>query len=623
MRRLLTLALLAATLGGGAVAGSAGAAISTGVRVTPAGGAKFPVRAFVLSLPSERSLTTADVTVKENGQSVAEPKLLPASQADQTFGVVLLIDTSQSMRGKPIAAAYSAARAFAARRNPNEQLGVITFNRTATPAQQLTTSESSIKGALATPAKPAQGTHIYDAVAEAESMLRSAHIGSGSIVVLSDGADTGSSQSIGKVAHAALAAHLHIYTIGLADKSYKASALRALAAAGQGQYAQATAGGLAKLFDKLSRLISNEYVIQYKSPLGPNVPAHVVVDVKGVGTGGTQYRTPILASSAIKPFERSVFDRIVSSWITMIVLVLLAAAVVAFLVIGIFAPRRSGLPARMAEFVSIRALQQDSGAPTTADADLDEEHDDTYWSQLGETLEIADIDLSPQMVVGGTAVLTALVFLLIWAGTGSPWWALLALAVPYIVREWIIRTLAHRRKKFAEQLPDALQVVASALRTGHSFAGALAVVVDSAAEPMRSEMQRVVADEQHGVPIQTSLQIVADRMDSRDLEQLAMVADLQRESGGNAAEVIDRVAETVRERFDLKRLVDTLTMQGRLTRWIVSALPIGIVLILQIENPHYMHPLIESTAGKIVLGLAVAWAVAGSLVIKKIIEIEV
>ena len=136
-------------------------------------------------------------------------------------------------------------------------------------------------------------------------------------------------------------------------------------------------------------------------------------------------------------------------------------------------------------------------------------------------------------------------------------------------------------------------------------------------------MQRVVADEQHGVPVQTSLQIVADRMASTDLEQLAMVAELQRESGGNAAEVIDRVAETVRERFDLKRLVDTLTMQGRMTRWIVSALPVGIVLILQIENPHYLHPLIASTAGKIGLGLAVAWAVAGSLVIKKIIEIEV
>jgi len=83
------------------------------------------------------------------------------------------------------------------------------------------------------------------------------------------------------------------------------------------------------------------------------------------------------------------------------------------------------------------------------------------------------------------------------------------------------------------------------------------------------------------------------------------------------------VAETVRERFDLKRLIQTLTMQGRMSRWIVTALPIAIILILQIENPHYLHPLLQSTAGKIVFGLAAAWAVAGSYAIKKIVDIEV
>jgi tight adherence protein B len=227
------------------------------------------------------------------------------------------------------------------------------------------------------------------------------------------------------------------------------------------------------------------------------------------------------------------------------------------------------------------------------------------------------------MIIAGTVVATALTFLLIYAGTGSPLWALFALAVPYFVREWVIRTLARRRNRFAEQLPDALQVIASALRSGHSLAGALAVVVESASEPMKSEMQHVVAAEQLGVPIQDSMMVVAKRMASRDVEQLALVAELQREAGGNAAEVVDAVAETVRERFDLKRLIKTLTMQGRMSRWIVSALPIGIVLILQIENPHYLHPLLASTAGKVVFGLAAGWAVLGSFAIKKIVEIEV
>ena len=112
-------------------------------------------------------------------------------------------------------------------------------------------------------------------------------------------------------------------------------------------------------------------------------------------------------------------------------------------------------------------------------------------------------------------------------------------------------------------------------------------------------------------------------MASSDVEQLALVAQLQREAGGDAADVIDTVAETVRERFDLKRLIQTLTMQGRMSRWIVSALPIVVILAVRLENPHYFHPLVSSLGGRIVVGLAAAWAVAGSFVIKKIVEIEV
>jgi tight adherence protein B len=307
----------------------------------------------------------------------------------------------------------------------------------------------------------------------------------------------------------------------------------------------------------------------------------------------------------------------------MIVLALVFAALIGLLVIALMQPRRTRLPARIAEFVSIRELQRDRGAIGPAGVKDERGERKDAWTRLGETLKIARIGATPEALIGGTLVATVLVYLLIYAGTGSPWWALFALGVPYLVREWVIRTLKRLRTRFAEQLPDALQVISSALHAGHSFAGSLAVVVEGASEPMRSELQRVVADEQLGMPIQVSLGVVADRMASTDVDQLALVAELQRQAGGNMAEVIDRVAETVRERFDLKRLVDTLTTQGRMSRWIVSALPIVILLVLQFENPHYFHPLVASTAGKVLVGIAAAWAVVGSLVIKRIVEIEV
>jgi len=140
---------------------------------------------------------------------------------------------------------------------------------------------------------------------------------------------------------------------------------------------------------------------------------------------------------------------------------------------------------------------------------------------------------------------------------------------------------------------------------------------------MKSEMQRVVADEQLGVPLEDALMVVAERMESRDLEQVALVAELQREAGTSSAEVVDRVAETVRDRFELRRLVATLTAQGRMSRWIVSGIPVVLLLLLHLVNPHYLDPLTATLAGKIMLGLATTLVVGGSLVIKRIVNIKV
>src|SRR5205823_14096787 len=117
----------------------------------------------------------------------------------------------------------------------------------------------------------------------------------------------------------------------------------------------------------------------------------------------------------------------------------------------------------------------------------------------------------------------------------------IGLVVPFGVRAFVKRKVKRKRDLFAEQLPDNLQVLASALRAGHSFIGALSVVVEDAPEPSRSEFRRVVADEQLGVSLDDALHVVVERMENRELEQVALVAALQRQSGGNTAEVLDRV----------------------------------------------------------------------------------
>jgi tight adherence protein B len=247
-----------------------------------------------------------------------------------------------------------------------------------------------------------------------------------------------------------------------------------------------------------------------------------------------------------------------------------------------------------------------------------------WWAGFKEEVEIARVTMPAVQIVALTAagaVFLAWVLLLI---SGS---SLLAAAgligVPVVVRTVLKQKLAAQRKQFMDQLADNLQVIASALRAGHSFIGALTVSVNEAPEPTKSEFESVLADEQLGVPLEEGFDTVARRMDCRDIEQVRLVATLQRETGGNTAEVLERVADTVRERSELRRQISSLTAQGRMSRWIVTALPVVLIFAINLVNPDYMKPLFETSAGKGMLVLAALLITAGSLTIKKIVDIKV
>jgi tight adherence protein B len=242
---------------------------------------------------------------------------------------------------------------------------------------------------------------------------------------------------------------------------------------------------------------------------------------------------------------------------------------------------------------------------------------------LSEEVDLAQIGMSTNQIVALTAAATLILGWLLAIETGSLLGALVAVCVPFGVRIAIRVQVDRQRRAFDEQLPDNLQVVASAMRAGHTFVSALAVVAEDAPEPSRRELKRVLADEQLGIPLVDALNSVTERMKSRDFEHVALVAALQRETGGNTAEVIDSVTETIRERLDLRRLVRTLTAQGRLSGWVVSALPPALLLLISLLNPDYIHPLFHRTLGIVGLCLGVAMVGAGFWLIRRIVDIEV
>jgi tight adherence protein B len=238
-------------------------------------------------------------------------------------------------------------------------------------------------------------------------------------------------------------------------------------------------------------------------------------------------------------------------------------------------------------------------------------------------LEVAEINLTPERLAAVVFVGTVVAMWLLETSTHSLVGMLLGLAVPFVALMFVRYRASRQRRAFSEQLPDNLQVVASAMRAGQTFVGALAAVVEDAPEPSRRELRRAITDESLGVPLSEALSGVTERMRSGDFQHVAVVAALQRETGGNTAEVIDLVADTIRDRIELRRMVRSLTAQGRLAGTVLSLLPVGLLVIISLINPGYTRPLFHTTIGLVALGVGGALSGLGSFLINKIVSIKV
>lgn len=624
------LAVIVATLAvAGATAAASAAQEGGELRLAEVPDVRFPARSFLLTLPESTRLRAGQISVTENGQPVTRVTLLPAAAAGGGgSGVVLAIDTSNSMRGAPIAAATEAARVFAARRNASQHLAVVTFDGEVDVMLPFSRSDSAISGVLADTPTLAYGTRLHDGVLRAISLIREAGLRFGTVVVLSDGSDLGSNAPQSAVIEAARNANIRVFSVGLRSGSYDPEALQALALGTGATYAEATSTSeLSRIYDQLGALLSNEYVLTYLSLAEPEENVNVVARVRGFDAPATgRYVSPPLPKVSDAAYYTSFSFKFWTSAFSMLLVVIIVSSLISSAILAVLRPRNTTLRRRIGEFVTLGLRRGHVETPARESVLAGAERSlgrSARWAQFQETLEIARIRLPAIQIVLWTIAGTAAAMWLLTMIGGSAFFAVFGLFVPLAVRGFVRSRLRKQRRRFEEQLADNLQVMSSALRAGHSFIGALAVVVEDSAEPSKTEFQRVIQDEQLGVPLEQGLETVVHRMDNRDLEQVAVVATLQRSTGGNTAEVLDRVTETVRERGELRRLVRTLTAQGRLSRWVVSFLPAGVLLMLTIINPGFTGPLFTEVAGRIMLAVAATMVVIGSLVIKKIIEIEV
>jgi tight adherence protein B len=243
--------------------------------------------------------------------------------------------------------------------------------------------------------------------------------------------------------------------------------------------------------------------------------------------------------------------------------------------------------------------------------------------QLQPRLAAAGLELLPNealLIAAGVG----LVLLLLLLPLFGPLAVLLApLAVLFGGQALLRQRIAQRRRALARLLPEALQILAQGVRSGHALPQTIAVAAREVADPLGGELKRVAEEVRLGVPFEEALQAFAARIGSRDVDLLVTAVLVQRQVGGNLAELLDRLQATLRDRLKLEGEVHALTAQGRLSGLIVGLLPPGIAVVASMLNPGFLTPLYATSLGHVLLLLSAFLEAVGLYAIHRIVQVDV
>jgi tight adherence protein B len=243
---------------------------------------------------------------------------------------------------------------------------------------------------------------------------------------------------------------------------------------------------------------------------------------------------------------------------------------------------------------------------------------------LKRMLDQADLHITPSRLIMfsfmagtlgalATSVMTTFIPMMVLFGV-------VAASIPFIHVWW------RRRKRFNEflgLLPDALELVSRALSAGHAFSEALHMVSTEMPEPIASEFRKTYEEQNLGLSLKLALENLAQRMPLLDLRMCITAVLIQRETGGNLAEILEKVAYTIRERFRILGDLKTLTTSSRMSAWLLCALPIFVAIAVTMMNPEYMSVLWKDQRGHYLIAAALIMQITGMLIVRKILNIKI
>jgi tight adherence protein B len=251
-------------------------------------------------------------------------------------------------------------------------------------------------------------------------------------------------------------------------------------------------------------------------------------------------------------------------------------------------------------------------------------HQSDIARRLDILLRQADMKIRVGVLVLLMLLLAAIGFLVVSWITGNLLLALAAALLLGSIPYWVVKhKKSVRIRKFEESFPDALDLFVNALRAGYAFSGAMSMVAEEAPSAVAREFGIAFEEHELGLDTKDCLLNMVQRVDSLDLKLFVTAIIIQRETGGNLAEVLDKIAYVIRERFKILGEVKAYSAQGRFSGMVLGLLPIIMAIVFAVIVPDYMSTLIKDPAGKVLLGVAVVLQILGYLAIKRIVAIKV
>ncbi len=594
----------------------------------------------VPGLPSQTTIDPSTIGAWVNGQKMHATAQLAKSSTNAIRRVAILaIDVSDSMHGAPFTAAKQAARAYITHAPSDVYIGIVTFADKVTTAQAPTQNRGALLKAVGGLSLSLH-TRLYDGVAAAINLAGSQ--GSRSILLLSDGVDT-TGTPLGGVLQTAHDSGVRIDAVALNQQLVANSPLEQIVAATQGTVTSSGTAQLQQLFTSEADVLAKQLQVTFALPTSlSGASGNLKISVQAGGSTYTDEAFVSFTGISTNPTTVPQYPKVMvghsslskSALIGGLLLVFLALAVLlAYGLTGIVPAELSPMQKQL-NLYTVRGMRRSDakkgGDPSEMRktavgiaSQLMSKRD--FEEVLSSKLQAGGMHLTPAewlLVHVGVAIAAGLAGLLLFHGSAIAMTVLLAAG---ILLPWVYLSLKRSRrvKAFNGQLAPTLQIMAGGLQAGLSLPQAVDTVVQEGSDPMAAELKRTIVEQRLGVEIEDSLDGVADRMESLDFKWVVMAIRIQREVGGNLSELLLTVSATLREREYLRRQVNVLSAEGRLSAWILGLLPPLFVGYLALARPTYLAPMFHNTIGWVMWIVATVAMTIGVFWLKKAVKVEV